>query len=183
MTLIYNNDEFAGIIISVYIYNYNIMNIDINIVKQLFEVYISRNTKKENLILINKFGVSCNINKDSNFYKKYAYNILETNLLTCILDKLKLIQNLKILKNDINEDELSLEEILIKMASHTNDIRYYCNKKIYISYITELECIREKLISDYGNIKQIKKDLIDTIDETIKSTYILDYTIYYTNRK
>ena len=64
-----------------------------------------------------------------------------------------------------------------------NDIRYYCNKKIYISYITELECIREKLISDYGNIKQIKKDLIDTIDETIKSTYILDYTIYYTNRK
>jgi hypothetical protein len=185
MSLIYNNDEFAAIIISVYIYTYDVMNINIDIVKQLFEVYISRNTKKENIILINKFGILCDINKNNNYYKEYAYKILEENLLTCVLDKLKIIQNLTNLKNDINEndngnenDKKILEKILLKMSSYKNDIKYYCNKKIYISYITEIECIHEKLISDYGDIKEIKKDLIDTFNKTIVSIYNLDYTIY-----
>jgi hypothetical protein len=223
MSLIYNNDEFAAIIISVYIYTYDVMNINIDIVKQLFEVYISRNTKKENIILINKFGITCDINKNNNYYKEYAYKILEENLLTCVLDKLKIIQNLTNLKNDINgndnenenenendnendndndnendngndngndndndnenknendNDKKILEKILLKMSSYKNDIKYYCSKKIYISYITEIECIHEKLIFDYGDIKEIKKDLIDTYNKTIVSIYNLDYTIY-----
>lgn len=175
MTLIYNNDEFCSIIISVYIFTYDIMNINIDIIKQLFEVYISRNSKKENIILINKFGISCNNNKDDNYYKNYAYKILEEHLLICVLDKLKIIQNLKNLKNNIND--MILNNVLIIMSSYINDIRYYCNKNIYISYITEIECIREKLISDYGDIKILKKDIIDTIDETIISIYNLNYTI------
>ena len=185
MTLIYNNDEFAAIIISVYIYTYNVMNIDINIVKQLFEVYISRNSKKENIILINKFGFLCDINKDSNYYKEYAYKILEENMLTCVLDKLKLIQNLKLIINNINDtnDIIDINDILMQMATYKNDIKYYCNRNIYINYITEIEYNCEKIISNdnendnANDINEIKKNLINIIDKTIVSTYNLDYTI------
>jgi hypothetical protein len=181
MTLIYNNDEFAAIIISVYIYTYNVMNIDINIVKQLFEVYISRNSKKENIILINKFGFLCDINKDNNYYKEYAYKILEENMLTCVLDKLKLIQNLKLIINNINDtnDIIDINDILMQMATYKNDIKYYCNRHIYINYITEIEYNCEKIISNdnENDINEIKKNLINIIDKTIVSTYNLDYTI------
>jgi hypothetical protein len=177
MTLIYNNDEFIAIIISVYIFTYNIMNINIDTVKQMFQVYISRNSRKENIILINSFGFTCDINKNDKYYSDYAYKILEENLLNTVLDTLKLIQNLKNIKNNINE--LSLHEIIIKMLLYKNDIKYYCNKNIYISYITSIECNNKKIISDYSDIKEIKNDLIDIIDKTIVSTYNLDYTIYY----
>ena len=152
------------------------MNIDIDIIKQLFQVYIYRNSKKENIILINKFRFLCDVNKNNEYYKTYAYNIIEVNLLQSIIDKLKIIQKLKNLMNDINNN-MELNEIYNIMASYRNDIKYYCNKKIYISYITELECIREKLLTDYNTITQIKKDLITTFNETIVSFYNIDYTI------
>ncbi len=174
MTLIYNNDEFASIIISVYISVYDVMNIDINIIKQLFQVYISRNSKKENIILINKFGFLCDVYKNDEYYSDYAYNILEINLLTVVIDKLKIMQNLKNLINDINNN-MELNEIHHIMNSYVNDIKYYCNKKIYISYISKLEFLHEKLLTD-NNI-EIKKDLIETFNKTIVSIYNLDYTI------
>ena len=184
MTLIYNDLEFAAIIISVYIYNYDIMNINIDIIKQLFEVYISRNSKKENIIIINKFGISCDINKIDDFYSNYAYKLLEENVLTYVLDELKIIQNLTKLINNINENEneneneIKLNEIYNRAASYVSDIKFYCNKKIYISYITELEWTLDKMLNDYKkNIKTIKKDLINTFDKVIKSIYNLDYTI------
>jgi hypothetical protein len=183
MNLIYNNDEFAAIIISVYIYTYNVMDIKNNIVKQLFEVYISRNSKNENIILINKFGFLCDINKDNNYYKEYAYKILEENMLTCVLDKLKLIQNLKLIINNINDtnDIIDINDILMQMATYKNDIKYYCNRNIYINYITEIEYNCEKIISNdndnANDINEIKKNLINIIDKTIVSTYNLDYTI------
>ena len=189
MTLIYNDLEFAAIIISVYIYNYDIMNINIDIIKQLFEVYISRNSKKENIIIINKFGISCDINKTNDFYSNYAYKLLEENVLTYVLDELRIIQNLTKLINDINdindndndnenETEIKLNEIYNNAASYVSDIKFYCNKKIYISYITELEWTLDKMLNDYKeNIKTIKKDLINTFDKVIKSIYNLDYTI------
>jgi hypothetical protein len=176
MTLIYNNDEFISIIISVYISVYNIMNIDIDKVKQLFKVYISRNSRKENNIVINSFGFTGDINKTDNYYNDYAYKILEENLLNIVLDILTLIQNLKNIKNNINE--LTLHEILIKMLLYKTDIKYYCNKNIYINYITNIEYNNQKIISDYCDIKKIKNNVIDTIDKTIVSTYNLDYSIY-----
>jgi hypothetical protein len=174
MTLIYNNDEFASIIISVYLSVYDVMNIDINIIKQLFQVYINKNSKKENIIIINKFGFLCDVYKNDEYYRNYAYNILEVNLLTVIFDKLKIIQNLKNLINDINNN-MELNEIHHIMNSYVNDIKYYCNKKIHISYISKLEFLHEKLLTD-NNI-EIKKDLIETFNKTIVSIYNIDYSI------
>lgn len=159
MLLIYNNDEFSSIIISVYISVYDIMNIDTNIIKQLFKIYISRNSKIENIILINNCGFSCNCNyNDDEFYKNYAYNILENNLLIPIIDKLKIMQNLKNLINDIND--MTLTEIYNIMSSYIDVIKYYCNKKIYINYINKLESINND-----------KKYLIYVLNETFVSFY------------
>jgi hypothetical protein len=64
------------------------------------------------------------------------------------------------------------------MLLYKNDIKYYCNKNIYINYITNIEYNNQKIISDYCDIKKIKNNVIDTIDKTIVSTYNLDYSIY-----
>ena len=84
------------------------------------------------------------------------------------LNKLKIIQNFKNLINNINNN-IELNKIHYIMIYYICDIRYYCNKNNFISYITELEIIHEKLLNDYGNITEIKKDLIDTLNEIINS--------------
>ena len=86
MTLIYNNDEFAGIIISVYIYHYNIqLQQTISKYESLIKL-LKYNNMTHEMVSIN-YITSLNLINDTNLCK------LKINELKNILEEIKLLYN------------------------------------------------------------------------------------------
>ena len=86
-------NDFNDIITSVYLYNYpDFVNIQKK-VHFLIDIYIKRNTKEENIIIINKFSNGITYRSE----KEHASKLLKDNLMPNIVNHLidlKYIKNL-----------------------------------------------------------------------------------------